>query len=243
MDFMNVSNSFPVRYRLAKLDHDAGHYRAGEAWAEPSVEHAAEMMRYVFEHRAEGIERGRTAQEEISDRYSCTAVGKVVADRLAVIAMRTQFGLLQQDLKAPIPDLQCFLDKFSALDAYVPVHNLRYQNIKRSLQAAVQTHVPPAATVAVVSRGDDELLDLGTRHAVHFPQGADGEYAGYYPRDSAEAIQNLEVLRTRGGEFLVFPDTSLWWLDHYPEFRDHLEQRYSLRYRDDYCTVFGLSAH
>jgi len=242
MDFMNVSNSFPVRYRMATLDRDVGHYRAGETWAEPSVEHAAEMMRYVFEHRSEAAERARIAEKEILDCYSRAAVGKVIANRLAVIAMRPQFGQLQEDLKAPIPDLQSFLDKFSALDGYVPVHNLRYQILKRSLQAAVQAHVPPAATVAVVSRGDDELLDLGTRQAVHFPQGADGQYAGYYPRDSAEAIQNLEVLRTQGGDFLVFPDTSLWWLDHYPEFRDHLERRCSLTYRDDYCTVFGLSA-
>src|SRR5262249_33966906 len=49
MDFMNVTNSFPVRYELVELSENIGPYQAGETWAEPSIEHAAELMRLVFE--------------------------------------------------------------------------------------------------------------------------------------------------------------------------------------------------
>src|SRR5262249_55488297 len=35
-DFMDVSNSFPVTYRLAELDGNVGPYPAGYVWAEPS---------------------------------------------------------------------------------------------------------------------------------------------------------------------------------------------------------------
>ena len=33
MDFMNVSNNFPVRYELVELQKNVGPYRAGEIWA------------------------------------------------------------------------------------------------------------------------------------------------------------------------------------------------------------------
>ena len=48
----------------------------------------------------------------------------------------------------------------------------------------------PAAflTVLVVSKGDPELLRLGTRRARHFPEADDGSWAGHHPADSGEAI-------------------------------------------------------
>src|SRR5213075_2525779 len=46
-DFMDVSNAFPVGYRLVELEENVGPYQAGEVWAEPSVEHAADLMRFV----------------------------------------------------------------------------------------------------------------------------------------------------------------------------------------------------
>jgi hypothetical protein len=84
--------------------------------------------------------------------------------------------------------------------------------------------VPPAATVVVVSRGDDELLQLSPRRAWHFPQDRDGDYVGHHPRDSAEAIAQLEELRARGAGYIVFPSTALWWLDHYTELAEHLRR-------------------
>lgn len=83
--------------------------------------------------------------------------------------------------------------------------------------------------VLVVSRGDEEMLRQvgGDRSAWHFPRGETGEYAGFYPADSADAIAHLESLRARGAEWLYFPLPSLWWLDHYAGFREHLESRYA----------------
>ena len=47
--------------------------------------------------------------------------------------------------------------------------------------------IPRNATVLVVSRGDVELLRIGPRRALHFPQDEFGGYAGYHPQDSAAA--------------------------------------------------------
>jgi hypothetical protein len=241
MDFMSVSNSFPVRYQLVPLDRDVGHYRAGELWAEPSQEHAAEMLRYVFDHCDEAALRGQIAKLDIAAGYSSSAVGEILARRLTVIRGRRRFRSLRRLLHAPVSDLEQFLAQFSELGTYVPENHLRNAEMKSRLQAVVRKCVPPSATLMIVSKGDDELLRIHEPLAWHFPQDEGFKYAGHHPRDSAEAILHLEMLRERGGEFLLVPSTSFWWLDHYAEFRDHLQDRYQLVHRDQSCLIFELS--
>ena len=107
----------------------------------------------------------------------------------------------------------------------------------------VRDTVPEDATVLVVSRGDSELLKLGGRRAWHFPQRADGVYAGYYPPDSAAAIAHVEALRTRGGEFLAFPSPAAWWLEHYDGLAEHLEKNYELVVRDETAGAIYALVH
>ena len=102
--------------------------------------------------------------------------------------------------------------------------------------------LPAGATVAVVSRGDYRLMHLGGRQAWHFPRTETGLYAGYHPRTSEDAIDHLEALRAAGADFLLFPATSIWWLDHYEGFRDHLEGRYPRALNDPaVCVAFDLT--
>src|SRR5262249_37732326 len=102
-----------------------------------------------------------------------------------------------------------------------------YQQLIVRLQEVVNAAVPAGSIVLVVSKGDDELLNLGPRHAQHFPQTPDGRYAGYHPRTSEAAISALEAQRKAGARFLVFPATALWWIAHYACFTDHLDRQYS----------------
>jgi hypothetical protein len=40
---------------------------------------------------------------------------------------------------------------------------------------------------------------------------------------------------------LLFPETSLWWLEHYGGFREHLEERYKPFVREEgTCMIFSL---
>lgn len=82
--------------------------------------------------------------------------------------------------------------------------------------------------VAVVSRGDDELVSIPGHVGWHFPQTEDGVYAGHHPGDSDAAIRLLEEARQRGARYLIVPESSSWWLDHYAGFREHLATRYHL---------------
>ncbi len=116
-----------------------------------------------------------------------------------------------------------------------------YVILRERVRAAVRGSLPQGSTVAVVSRGDEELLRLDGMNAWHFPQVEDGTYAGYYPSDGDEAVIQLERLRMKGADFLLFPRTAFWWLDHYDVLKRHLEERYELVSRDDACIVFALS--
>jgi len=85
------------------------------------------------------------------------------------------------------------------------------------LRAAVQRLVPEQSSIAVVSRGDDALVDFDGRRGMHFPSEADGTYIGYHPAADGDAIEHLERAIARGATHLLIPSPSLWWLEHYPE--------------------------
>ncbi len=122
------------------------------------------------------------------------------------------------------------------------VRQIHYRRLVRRIQETVHTALPPGATVAVASKGDEELLELGEgRRGWHFPQNEEGVYAGYYPADSEEAISHLEELRSRGAQFLLFPGTAFWWLEEYEEFGRHLRNHYRVAlHQEDACIIFAL---
>jgi GT2 family glycosyltransferase len=120
--------------------------------------------------------------------------------------------------------------------------NPQYDSLAERIRQLVAEVLPPEATVLVVSKGDEQLLKLHGRPAWHFPAAEDGAYTGHHPADSREAINRLEALRARGGQFLVIPKTGLWWLDHYKGLRQHLETRYRAVVREeDTCVIFALN--
>ncbi len=86
MDFMTTGNSFPVNYRLVELDRDHGPYRKGNVWAEPDMEHAAELMRFVYENRDRANEIARKARQDVLRQLSPQAVGELVKQRLVAVS-------------------------------------------------------------------------------------------------------------------------------------------------------------
>jgi SAM-dependent methyltransferase len=119
-----------------------------------------------------------------------------------------------------------------------PGHD-QHANLPDRLREIVRFCIPFDATVLVVS-DDGAPIDLG-REAWHFPQTQTGAFTGAYPVDGPDLIAHLEALRARGAQYIVFPATALWWLDHYSDFRRHLAQRYRLAAREqDTCWIFAL---
>jgi 2-polyprenyl-3-methyl-5-hydroxy-6-metoxy-1,4-benzoquinol methylase len=120
-------------------------------------------------------------------------------------------------------------------------HQRWYTDVVERTRAAVRASVPKRARVAVISKGDDELLQLEGREAWHFPQTDTGLYAGFYPEDGTAAVAHLEGLRGKGADFLVIPASAIWWLDHYPELREHLDATCRLVADDpSTCLIYSL---
>ena len=116
-----------------------------------------------------------------------------------------------------------------------PAHIARVltRNAGSEFPHALRRAVPDGSHVLVVSKGDPALVDLPGLRSGHFPQRGDGVYAGYYPKTSTAAIEHLESLREQEAQFIAFPPTALWWLDHYAEFGEHLTSRHRLVARAD----------
>jgi hypothetical protein len=109
------------------------------------------------------------------------------------------------------------------------------------IQELAKALLPQEAVVAVVSKGDPDLVDLNDAKGWHFPQTEEGIYAGHHLASSEEAISRFEDLHTAGAEYLLFPATSLWWLDYYGDFRKHLDRWYRrLVDEPDTCVIFSL---
>src|SRR5437667_5333742 len=90
----------------------------------------------------------------------------------------------------------------------------------------LKTVAPSNALVAAADNGDPTVLYYAERKGWHFLE-KNGIYDGE-PRDSAQAIVELEELRKRGASYLVFTSNTLWWLDYYAQFGQHVETTSSL---------------
>jgi glycosyltransferase involved in cell wall biosynthesis len=116
------------------------------------------------------------------------------------------------------------------------------REVVEEVRSFVGRALPPGANVLVVSRGDEEIVDLPEHRVGHFPQAPDGAYAGFHPADSAEAIAHLEELRRRGAGYLVVPGTSAWWLEHYEAFARHLSDEHErIAESGEHYVVYALA--
>ena len=86
----------------------------------------------------------------------------------------------------------------------------------------IKTLSPVDALVVASDNGDPTLLYYAERKGWHFME-EHGIYDGE-PKDSAQAIADLEGLRTRGASYLVFTSNTAWWLDYYAEFGEHVSK-------------------
>jgi hypothetical protein len=114
----------------------------------------------------------------------------------------------------------------------------RYEQTLVRVAARIRRLTPRDAQVATVTKWDPTLLRLSHRSGVQFPdrrQMPDG-----YPGDAAAVIAHLEHLRSNGVTHLVFTSASVWWLEHYAPFAQHLESRYRVLQRDGDCVIYDV---
>jgi hypothetical protein len=126
-------------------------------------------------------------------------------------------------------ELERALDQLAATDS--PGHNadeIGYRRMVQRLRRLVREHVRQGRRAAVVSGGDEALLQHAGCGAVHLSQDRFGGYAGRLPESGRSAIAQLEAARSQGVGVLVLPDSNQWWLQQYVDFARYLERRYKL---------------
>lgn len=116
----------------------------------------------------------------------------------------------------------------------------RWSELRR-VRESVAELVPEGAHLAVITKGDPELLRYGGRKAMHFPADESGGYLGYHPIDGEAAIALLGAAIDGGATHLVVPKSSFWWFDHYSDFGDHIFGTYRLCCDEpEACVIFSL---
>jgi 4-amino-4-deoxy-L-arabinose transferase-like glycosyltransferase len=99
---------------------------------------------------------------------------------------------------------------------------------------------PSDALIVAADTGDPTIFYYAKRKGWHFLE-EDGIYAGN-PGDSQEATANLEELHRRGATHVVFTINTLWWLDYYPEFAQHLAASATLIEASPELKIYKLTA-
>lgn len=83
LDYQNANNALLVDHSLVPVNDPTHVYPRGFRWAEPSVEHAAAMMRWVYENQEQAISLGVRAARDVRQTLSMQAAGRRMARRIA----------------------------------------------------------------------------------------------------------------------------------------------------------------
>jgi 4-amino-4-deoxy-L-arabinose transferase-like glycosyltransferase len=94
--------------------------------------------------------------------------------------------------------------------------------------------------IVAADTGDPTIFYYAERHGWHFLE-KDAIYDGN-PRDSQQAIVDLESLRSRGATHLVFTTNTFWWLEYYPEFARHMGVSATLMNATPQFKIYKLTA-
>jgi glycosyltransferase involved in cell wall biosynthesis len=83
LDFMNADTAFLLDYQLVPVPETAYPHAAGQVWAEPDVEQAADIMIRLVNDPAKGRAVGEAASRRIRTHFSYRAAGLRYAAQLA----------------------------------------------------------------------------------------------------------------------------------------------------------------
>jgi glycosyltransferase involved in cell wall biosynthesis len=90
IDFMNGENSYLIDYTVGRVGPDCEIYPPEGEWANPSIEHAAELMLRARNEPDEAKAKGERASADISRVLSPTATGQKMRERLEQLAGLTR---------------------------------------------------------------------------------------------------------------------------------------------------------
>jgi glycosyltransferase involved in cell wall biosynthesis len=176
MDFMNEGNSFLCRYDKVPVGPSSYPYPAEAVWAEPSLSHAAALMRQVYSHPEEAAEKGRRAATDLAARFNperCAAAVEIRLRELRSLHPHAYAGTSRPlplkhsaKLSVHVRKLQKHLKRTFDVAKTVPsLGSLLFQGPQRILQKMLlrlerQRKPFDEAVVVAVSSHDQRILAL-----------------------------------------------------------------------------------
>ena len=109
LDFMSPANSHLVDFEPTAVGPDGEHYPADGTWAEPSPEHAAQLMREVWNDRDAARALGARARRDVEAQLDPRSVGAIARRRLEHLPARRGAGSPEAPLPYPISELDARL--------------------------------------------------------------------------------------------------------------------------------------
>jgi glycosyltransferase involved in cell wall biosynthesis len=109
--------------------------------------------------------------------------------------------------------------------------------LKRALES-VDALIVPSQSFVLVDDSHWQLPQSERRRPIPFLE-KDGQYVGP-PRDSNQAITELERLRNQGAAFIAVAWSSFWWFTVYPQFEQHLRSTFPCLCRTSDIIVYRL---
>jgi len=95
-DFMNLNNSFPIKYEKVELERDYGPYTKGNTWAEPDIDHAASQMKYIYENPDYAKKIGQIASSEIKKKMNPKVTGMEILNRIKTLSHLENFSVVKR---------------------------------------------------------------------------------------------------------------------------------------------------
>ena len=85
LTFMDETNSYLVRYGMTETPPGCEPYPPGIEWADPDVDHAAELMRHVYERPEESRTVGERARSDLLKFHPLDRTAEFVRERVSAI--------------------------------------------------------------------------------------------------------------------------------------------------------------
>ena len=110
LDFMTADTAYLVGWSEGAVPAGCSPYPQGARWAEPDLDDAARLMRYVHEHPGEAKDVGRRAQQSVATSHSTDQRARFVRQRFDAIqrhrveGQTRPFSMDKPTVKEPPPD-------------------------------------------------------------------------------------------------------------------------------------------
>ncbi|MDY7007075.1 MAG: glycosyltransferase, partial [Cyanobacteriota bacterium] len=165
-EFMNVGNSFLVEYEKVAIADHYGPYKQGDIWANPNIEHCANLMKYMFNNSDQVKKIGLKAAEDIKSLLSPETMGKKIKTRLEYIAQVTEnfTNIPATKLSQSSPS-----NKFPLVSICIPTYNGE-DFIKAAINSAIFQTYPHLEIIISDDRSTDKTLEIAKTLQSENPQ-------------------------------------------------------------------------